>query len=40
MKYIVTDSENNIMKIFFNYKDASNYKFSYGNQFWKIKASW
>lgn len=41
MKYIVTDSENNVMKkTFFSYKDASTYRFSCGNQFWRIKVSW
>lgn len=40
MKYIVTDSENNVMKTFFSYKDASTYRFSCGNQFWRIKISW
>ena len=40
MKYIVTDSENNVMKTFYNYKDASTYRFSRGNQFWRIKVLW
>lgn len=40
MRYIVTDSEDNIMRAFSNFKDASNYKYSFGNQYWRIKVSW
>lgn len=37
MKYIVKDSLGNTMKVFPNYKQASNYKFVNGNYQWTIK---
>ena len=40
MKYIVTDSLGNIMREFYNSKQADNYKYTYGNSSWRIKVSW
>ena len=34
--YIVKDSTGHIMRIFPTYKQASTYKFAYGNYGWKI----
>lgn len=34
--YIVKDSLGNTMKVFPNYRQASTYKFAYGNQYWSI----
>lgn len=37
MRYAVYDSYGNLMRVFPNYKQASTYKFAYGNYGWTIK---
>ena len=37
MKYKVYDSQGEFMRAFPDYKQASNYKFIYGNKGWTIK---
>lgn len=36
-KYIVKDSLGNFIKSFITYKEASEYKFTFGNYNWEIK---
>ena len=40
MKYIITDSLGNIMREFYNFEQAYNYKHTYGNKLWRINVSW
>ena len=37
LKYKVYDSLGNLMRVFYSYQAASEYKFVYGNYSWTIK---
>lgn len=36
-KYVVKDSQNNIIRVFYNYKAAYSFIYTFGNNRWSVK---